>query len=285
MQSNWRRAMLCAVTVPTVVAMLSGCGGLPGGHPVTFTGTAAPAAAGEISTSPTATTATDAGSTTEPETGTPTKASTPVTATPVTEPSTGCTAGGAAIPNSANGAPTADLDGDGKRDIVWLGVKGNDRMLGVQTASGARFAISFTNALPTTAAALAGRLGDGTAIILLDFSREVRLYAVVDCAIVAVRNAQGKQYTFDEGITGFGTGVGCPVIGAGRHLVGYLAKPGGSGGGYVVTRTTVNLSAGGTRALNGTVKTVAIGVPEGNSIVKKAKAVNCTGKRALEPAA
>ncbi|HST85938.1 MAG TPA: hypothetical protein VLL08_29640 [Kineosporiaceae bacterium] len=282
MQSNWRRAVLRAVTVPTAVAVLSGCGALPGSHPVTYTGTAAPA--GGISTSPVAAapTATGTDSTAEPG-DPPTKVSAPATAKPVTKP---CTAGGAAIPNSANGAQTADLDGDGKRDIIWLGIKGNARMLGVQTASGARFAVSFTHAGKSTAAALAGRLGDGTAVILLDFSQEVKLYAVLDCAIVPVSNTQGKQYTFDEGVTGFGTGVGCPLIGASRHLVGFLAKPGGAGDGYIVTRTMVNLSEGGTRALNGTVKTLATGVPSSNPLVKKAQAVTCgAGKRALEPAA
>lgn len=283
MQRNWRRAVMCAVSVPTAMAVLSGCGVLGGSSKgsITLEGTAVPAAAAGASPSATASTSESASPSASP-------ASTPKASSAAggSGGKQGCTAGGAAIPGSADKADTADLDGDGKTDTLWLAVKGNTRMLGVETASGARFATSFTNSAPTSSTAVASRLGDGSAVILLDFSREAKLYAVADCAIVPVRNTQGQQYTFDEGFTGFGSGAGCPVIGSsGRHLVGYLAKPGGYGDGYIVTRTVINLSKGGTQALNGTVTTVGNGLPGSDPIVKTAQAVTCgAGDRATEPA-
>jgi hypothetical protein len=272
MQRNWQRAVLCAVTMPTASAVLSGC--VLGGGPATVGGLAGPAGPAVSITAPASSPATSA---------TP-AASGDDTASPPA-PTEGCAAGGDRLPEIVNSVETPDLDGDGEPDNLWLGVKGNTRMLGVRTASGARFATSFTSATPT-AAAVAGRLADGSAIILLDFTQEAKLYAVVDCAIVQVRNAQGNQYTFDRGSNGFGSGVGCPVIGSlGQRLVGYLAEPGGFGDGYTVTRTTINLSKNGTRALNGTVKTVGTGLPASNSKVKTAQTVTCgTADRVREPA-
>ncbi len=288
------RTVVTAVAVLAAVAVVAGVGlkimqsqKPVQSHTVTAAGNAAPAIPAGAPGSPTTTAQIPSTAGTEAVQATPTPGGTAPAAVPTTTPSKGCPPGGADIPPKAHGARTADLDGDEKLDILWLAIKGNTRMLGVQTATGARFATSFTNPAPTTAKAVAGRLGDGSAIILLDFIREVKLYAVVGCAIVPVRNIDGKQYTFDGGFAGFGTGVGCPVIGStGRKLAGFLAKSaksGDDGDGVIVTRTTINLSEGGTRALNGAVKTVT-GRAESDPTVKRARAVTCgTGGRALEP--
>ena len=276
MQTNWGRVARCAAGVPAALVMLvggvvlSGCGVIPGGEgAIKLSGTARPAVASSAAS---------------PAASSP--ASPDAVASATVAVTTGCPAGGAAVPASAGTASTVDLDGDKKPDTLWLAIRGDDRVLGVETASGARFSTVFTNSLPTTASAIGGRLGDGTAVILLDFSREARLYAVTGCAIVPTLNVQGQQYTFDEGVTGLGTGVGCPVIGTqGRRLVGYLAVPGGNGDGYRVTRTVINLTKQGTLATNGITGVVDEGAPESDPDVRRAKQIICgPGERAFEPA-
>ena len=272
MQTNWARAMTWVVTVPAAMALLSGCAVIPGSHgTIKIEGTVGPAVDSTATPS--------AGSGTAP-----TKAG----ATPVASGGStakGCPAGGLAVPENANRAETVDLDGDGKKDTLWLADQGDIRVLGVETASGARMATVFTNGGQASANAVGGLLGDKSAVILLDFSREARLYGVIDCKIFGYENAQGHQYTFDEGFTGHGTGVGCPEIGSqGRRLVGYLAEPGGYGDGYKVTRTLINLDRKEVVATNGITETVNEGVPESNSDVKKAKQIICgPGERVHEP--
>jgi hypothetical protein len=198
----------------------------------------------------------------------------------------GCAAGGPAVPKSANRARTGDLDGDGAADSIWLAIDGNDRVLGVSTASGARFSTVFSSDARSTASAVAGRLASGAAIVLLDFpDAEAKLYAVIGCAVVPSLNVQGQQYTFDR-LGTHGTGAGCLTIqGKGKVLMGYQATPGGYGDGYNVTGTIIKLSKKGARADNGATSTVGEGRPEDDAIVKRAKSVAC-GKsgRALEPA-
>jgi hypothetical protein len=267
MQTNWRRAVVWAVTMPTAIAVLAGCGGSHGTITMNTgavpAGTATPSAAAE-----------------------PTKSGSPTPGTDTTPATSGCPAGGAAVPKDAGTAETADLDGDGKADTLWLAIKGNDRVLGVTTASGARFSTVFTNQSSANANAVGGRLGDGTSVILLDFVREAKLYVVTGCKIVPSLNIDGEQYSFDEGVTGFGSGVGCPEIkGQGRRLVGYLAEPGGNGDGYIVTRTLIKFSRNGTLATNGAVQTVDEGAPESDPDVIRAKEIICgPGERANEPA-
>jgi hypothetical protein len=275
MQINWGRAVSCAIAVPTAIAVLSGCGVLPDGGTQMVDGAAGPAGASTPS-SATASAGSDASAGQDGQ----------APAGPTPTANAGCPAGGAAVPASADRAATVDLDGDKRNDTLWLAIRGNDRVLGVTTASGARFSTVFTNSAPTTANAVGGRLGDGNAVILLDFSQEAKLYAVTACTIAPTLNVQGEQYTFDEGVNGKGTGVGCPVIGTqGRRLVGYLAEPGGNGDGYVVTRTLINLTEQGTLATNGATQTVTEGAPESDSDVRRAKQIICgPGDRAFEPA-
>ena len=97
------------------------------------------------------------------------------------------------------------------------------------------------------------------------------------------RNPHGKQYTFDKGFTGYGTGAGCPTLGSSRKLVGYDAEN-PSGSTYDVTRTVISLSDGGRKAANGATTTIARGVSASNSTVKLAQSVTCgAGGRAGEP--
>jgi len=235
-----------ALTIPLVTALLVGCG-------ASSDDGADPAPSSSTGTPPTATTAT----------GSPTTTVTATTTAPApgTGPSSpgGCPATGATVPAGATQGPSADLDGDGRTDTLWLAdATGPDgalvRTLGVATASGGVFSIDFTSAAPQQASAIGQRLsGDGPAVVLLNAGRSVPLYAVVDCRLVPTANAQGQQYTFDLGFTGYGTGVACePVPGAGGDLAlfGLLAHqvPDGT---WTVSGTHVELSQDGRRADNG----------------------------------
>jgi hypothetical protein len=273
-ESRAARATVCALAATAVLAVLAGCGVINGKDPITVSGTAGPVDAGQTSMPTTST---------KPATTKP-ASSEPADTKPASSTGQGCAAGGSAVPAGAGKATTADLDGDGKPDTIWLADVANQRTLGVRTASGANFSTSFSDAAPENATAVAGRLGDGSAVILLDFSRETKLYAVVDCRIVAAKNTQGQQYTFDEGFTGYGTGVGCPVIGSTRHLVGYLAEANPTGNTYTVTRTTISLSNGGAKAVNAGTSTLGSKLPASSQTVKLAQAVTCgTGHTAVEP--
>jgi hypothetical protein len=262
------------------MVLLTGCSVLSGSQgSVTVSGTAGPV--GIVPAGP----AKDETSKADPPKDTKTDDSKPGgTKTSTKEPATpvkGCPKGGTQIPTGAGQARTPDLDGDGKADTVWVMDLDGSRTLGVRTASGAGFTRTFTSGAPTRASAIGGRLGDGTAVILLDFSRNVQLYAVYDCQIVVTRNAQNAQYSFDEGYTGYGTGVGCPEIGkAGHVLAGYLATATGST--YTVTRTTIDLSRGGAVAANGVTKTLGNGLAAGSAIVRTAMDVSCGSSASAE---
>ena len=199
---------------------------------------------------------------------------------------TGCAPNSASIPAGAGTAVTGDVDLDGAPDTVWLSDT-PDRTLGITTASGATFSTTFTSAAPQGASALGQRLQPaGPAIVLLDTGRSVALYAVVDCALVPTRNAQGEQYTFDLGFTGYGTGVGCVAGGDEEdlQLAGLDAEDTGNGT-FRVTRTVVDLSDSGRRASNGESTVVAEGVGADDPRVEDARTVGCgnQSKGADEP--
>jgi hypothetical protein len=113
--------------------------------------------------------------------------------------------------------------------------------------------------------------GHGEVIALASDGRQVLLYAVSGCEIVAEKNAQGQQYAFDLGFTGFGTGVGCvDVNGDGtRDLVGLKLITEAQGEGSI-QRTIVVLH--GAQARNGASDTV----PATNaSLADEARSVTC----------
>jgi hypothetical protein len=113
--------------------------------------------------------------------------------------------------------------------------------------------------------------GHGEVIALASDGRQVLLYAVSACQIVAEKNMQGKQYAFDLGFTGYGTGVGCvDADGDGTtDLVGlkYTAEAQGEG---TIQRTIVTLK--GPNARNGASDTV----PASNAnLAQEAQSVSC----------
>jgi hypothetical protein len=166
----------------------------------------------------------------------------------------GCPGSAGGVPRGTNSAPTLDVDGDGRPDTEWIAQQpGADGgvAFGVTTTSRGTFGARITSASPIARSVLVADVtGTGELIALASDGRQVLLYAISSCSLVPVRNAQGGQYAFDLGFTGFGTGVGClDVDGDGtRDLAGLRAD------GTSITRTVVTLT--GPTAANGASSTV-----------------------------
>jgi hypothetical protein len=285
-----RAGLAGLAVIPATLVLLAGCAPFSGHGTVTVQGqTAGPAGVtpSTASSSASSGTSSSTGSGASPSSGSSGSGSDDSGGSSSSGGSSrkGCAPGGAAIPAGAGTARTVDLDGDGKADTIWIADVGQKRELGVRTAGGAGFFTAFQSAAPQSATAVANRLSDDSAIILLDTGRAAALYAVADCSLVATKNAQNQPYTFDQGFTGYGTGAGCPVIGSGRRLAGYDAKlESGSAGTFTVTRTTISLSNEGRKASNGSKVTIGTHLSASSSIVRTAQAVTCgTTQRALEP--
>ncbi|WP_432542454.1 hypothetical protein [Kineococcus sp. SYSU DK002] len=198
----------------------------------------------------------------------------------------GCAPNSATAPAGAGTATTGDVDLDGEADTVWLS-GGPERTLGITTATGATFSTTFTGAAPQAATAIGQKLQPaGPAVVLLNTGRSVALYAVVDCALTPTLNAQGEQYVFDLGFTGYGTGVGCVAGGDEEDLslAGLNAVDAGDGT-YRVTRTAVQLDDSGRRATNGETTVVAEGLAADDPRVEGARTVGCGNQTsgAVEP--
>lgn len=226
----------------------------------------------ETNTAPTESAGSDEGTSSSPTEGSGT-GSGEATTGQSSATSDGCPATDDQVPDGAATGQSADLDGDGQPDELWLSA-GTDREVGVRTASGAVFSVGFSAGAPQAATALGQRLGDGSAIVLLNTGRSVSLYAVVGCALVPTMNPAGDQYTFDLGFTGYGTGVGCVDLGDGLQLVGLLAET-ESADSFDVTRTAITLSDDGTSAANGDTETVASDAGADDPAVVSAQEVSC----------
>ncbi|MDF9877065.1 hypothetical protein [Cellulosimicrobium cellulans] len=203
------------------------------------------------------------------DTGTPTDD----TSTPAAK---GCPAAGDGVPAGAGTHEIVDVDGDGRPDTAWL-TGGADRAFGITTASGATFSAPIESASPVAASAVVQLVaaGDATApIALVDTGREVLLFSAADCAVTPTQNAQGEQYTFDKGFTGFGTGVGCTEVDGELHLAGLNAVS-DDGTAFTVSRTFVDLDAGAQTATNGEEETVAQDAAPDDPVVTTAQETTC----------
>lgn len=162
----------------------------------------------------------------------------------------GCPEGGKGVPKGAGLAKAGDLDGDGLEDEVWI-VYDDKARVGVKTASGATFGATFTPESGDHLSAVGNRLGDGTAILLTEAGFTAELFAVIDCKVVPTANVKGAQYSFDLGMLGYGTGVGCPASKGKLSLAGYLSEESELEGYSSVTETAIELSKNGALAGNG----------------------------------
>jgi hypothetical protein len=129
---------------------------------------------------------------------------------------------------------------------------------GVATAAGGNFSATIRSASPVARSVLVADVtGRGELIALASDGRQVLLYGISGCSLVPERNAQGRQYAFDLGFTGFGTGVGCvDADGDGTtDLVGLKYVPEKYGAG-TIERTIVELH--GAQARNGATDRVLV---------------------------
>jgi hypothetical protein len=179
------------------------------------------------------------------------------------------------MPSGAQTKQTIDVDGDGRPDTEWIATTpdGDGGVpFGVRTASGAVLTATINSASPVARSVMfADVTGHGEVIALASDGRQVLLYAVSGCEIVAEKNLQGKQYAFDLGFTGYGTGVGCvDANGDGTtDLVGLDYVPESQGEG-TIKRTIVTLD--GPDARNGATDTV----PASNAnLAQEAQSVTC----------
>ena len=188
-------------------------------------------------------------------------ASSSSSAAPSSSSPAGCTAKDATQPSGAATKPTLDVDGDGKPDTVWIATQPDADggvPFGITTAAGGTFGTTIRSASPVARSVLVADVtGKGELIALASDNRQVLLYGISSCSFVPELNAQGQQYAFDLGFTGFGTGVGCvDADGDGTtDLVGLKYEPETNGVG-TISRTIVELD--GPQARNGATDTVTV---------------------------
>ncbi|SFK37026.1 hypothetical protein [Geodermatophilus ruber] len=168
----------------------------------------------------------------------------------------GCPSSGESIPAGTNSKPTIDVDGDGRPDTAFFSEQPgaqNGFTFGVRTASGGvvRSSMGLSGSPVERSVLFADVTGRGEVIALASDGRQVQLWAVSTCRLIPVQNAQGQQYTFDLGYSGYGTGVGCAdADGDGtRDLLGLKLVTDSGGSPTSVERTIIALN--GPHAANG----------------------------------
>lgn len=197
---------------------------------------------------------------------------------------TGCTPDGTGVPAGAVSNRTIDVDGDGKPDTEWIQRHADGKvLLGVTTASGATFGAYFTSPSPVGRSMLiADATGHGQIVALASDGRQVALFTINHCRMTPLENAQGKQYTFDRGFTGHGTGVGCSQVAgtSGRELTGLKLNLDRDGNPLSVDRTAVEIH--GATATNGPSDTITVaGRSTSDPAVRTATEITC-GNRTLQ---
>lgn len=183
----------------------------------------------------------------------------------------GCAAQGDGVPPGAHSRPTVDVDGDGRRDTLWLVDRQDGSVLvGITTASNATFSTSYTSASPVARSALAFRV-DGQDLLIVSSGRSAALYAERSCSLKPVLNPQGTQYEFDLGFGDNGNGVGCSKVAgtAKTTLVGLKVNLSAEDKPVSVKRTQILVD--GTRASNGRSDTMAATDP----VVTSAQTISC----------
>ncbi|WP_213814489.1 hypothetical protein [Glaciihabitans sp. dw_435] len=212
---------------------------------------------------------------------TTTATDTPSASTSTSNPGTTTTASSGCAPTPATSMPAdavarkvIDVDGDGKKDVLWATDDGGPVRFGVTTASGAMFSYEVNSASPGGRHAFLAKMVGGRIISLADDGRGAYLHVLVGCNFVQPLNPGGEAYTFDmENLRGNGTGVGCITTDQGTEIVGLQATA--TGRTYTVTQTVINLSANGKLASNGATTTLGTKLAATDPIVVGAQSITC----------
>lgn len=180
------------------------------------------------------------------------------------------------MPTGAASATIVDVDGDGRADVAWFADVDGQRLFGITTASGATHSASFDSGAPFAATVAVNTVDQPytVPIALVDLGRSVALFTLANCDVQPTVNAQGEQYTFDKGFTGYGTGVGCPLVADSRQLAGFNAVAADDGT-YTVTQTLIYLDDDGTHATNGDEQTLGTGLAADDPLVVAAQQTSC----------
>jgi hypothetical protein len=253
-----RRLPLAAITGLVLLTACSGGTSKTAAHP----GDSASPEDPTVSTAPAAT-------------GSPSAAASP-SASP-SAVAAGCVKGG--VPAGAVSRPTIDVDGDGRRDTLWLSSAQGVRRTGIATAAGVTFGATVRSASPVPASVLAARPTPGGPVdLLVDDGRGVQVLVVSGCSLQQLVNVQGEPYLFDLGNRyGTGTGVGC-VGPAGTGLTGLQANS-NDGTSYSIKRTSVVQK--GHRATNGATDVLRATQSRDAQLIATAQTVTC-GEQTIE---
>jgi hypothetical protein len=191
-----------------------------------------------------------------------------------------CHPTGSGVPAGALCKVTLDIDGDGRRDFLWILGNGPKATAGITTASGVTRTVSQDFAGGIAPQALVADVDErGTIVMIFGNNRSQSLYRWLASTLEPVTNPQGSQYGFDAGIVGTGTGVGCSKVhgAAHRDLVSLLAESHGPGKPFRIKRTQVVIQ--GHIARNGLVDYVS--AADGSAAAASAYAITC-GKLRME---
>jgi hypothetical protein len=190
----------------------------------------------------------------------------------------GCSNGSTTVPAGAATATTPDVDGDGKPDLAFYAEESVPFAYGIRTSAGGVYRLPDDLAGP-------GRHSGWTAAIdaevahvtVLDDGRNATLHAWVGCRFVTTLGSDGKPYRFGlNGFSDYGTGVTCETGSGGTHLAGVLAKRRGDGR-FDVSFTRIEVSADGTKAVNGATETRWTGLAASDPRVATAMRSSCPG--------
>jgi hypothetical protein len=213
------------VVVAALALVLSGCSGVAAGN-------------GNASAT------TQLGDSAEP-------ASTGAPETPAEAEPTGCPATDDTVPDGADIAEIADIDGDGENDTQWYSEATAPFVYGITTASGATVTLADSLAGPGVHSGWTAQLHNGVVVTVLDDGRGADLYAFVDCDFVTPIGVDARPYTFDmQNAHGNGTGVGCLEVEHGLELNG-LQVTENRDDSFSLLSTGITVSEDGLTAVNG----------------------------------
>lgn len=202
--------------------------------------------------------------------------STTTSADSTTAPAEGCLGTAPEPSGPAAEGEVVDLDGDGRRDTLWMASPANGgREMGVVTAAGGGDKVPILSASPLAAVALAVDADEEPPVeLFVSDNRQVQLWAFQDCKLQQVVDARGEPYLFDLGRTGYGTGAGCvDADGDGRRDLVGLNETGRDDTTVDWSRTIIERD--GLQAANGATDTGTYRIGEDDAAIELLHTVSC----------